>query len=53
MLGTLQGMAARLFELPGVVADYTVGTAIVFMQIVVRGPRQERAELPRLTSGSR
>jgi hypothetical protein len=45
-------LTARLFELPSVVADYTVGTAIVLVQLMVRGPSQ--AEAPRrLTAGNR
>jgi hypothetical protein len=47
------GLRERLFELPSVVADYTVGTAIVLVQLMVRGPSQAEVQPRRLTAGSR
>jgi hypothetical protein len=53
--GWSEGLGARLFELPSVVADYTIGTAIVLVQLMVRGPSQAEVDARprRLMAGNR
>ena len=35
-------MLRALFAIPGVIADYTVGTAIVLVQLTLKGRTQHR-----------
>ena len=50
-----EGLATRLFELPSVVADYTIGTVIVIAQLIKQGrsPVETDARPRRLAAGSR
>ena len=50
-----EGLATRLLELPSVVADYTLGTVIVIVQLIKQGrsPAHVEARPRRLVAGSR